>query len=630
MIARSTEARSAHEAAQARTPRAPRPLMRYERVRDFKPAPLIAYDFETTRIAAGTPRPLYLTAYDPALLYVDGAIDSMAHLRAILRARFLTPELLGARFVAWNANNFDAYFIAAALVMCDDLVIRPYLTKSKALRGLRILQRCDLGRSRAKGWEFVDGIAMLGLQGVSLAKFLANFAPDHAKLTGVIDFEREQFDAANPRHCEYALRDSVGLWHGMQRAQSILIERFNEGLGVTMGGACMKIFKAHIPDDVQIPQPRDAVVKLTREFAMRGGYCYCVNRYRGPVWKYDLNQAYAAAMREAALPCGFTQYLNRLPVDPGRAFLARVSAFRADNLIPFYYRTEIVGRIRSVFSGTEILDTWLTSIEIIQLQSEGWHIDVREAYAWQSSFTMREYVDKLEAGRMNCEGGPSGPIGTMLKMVGNHSYGKTVEQIEPLEFILASECPDDFMPYYADGDQPIAHTFFRFVEDQKARDYHQPQLGAFITAHVRMVVRRAALLNPAAWLYADTDCVIFSEDMGGALDIHPSRYGAWKIEESGAPYQIIGKKIYARLDGAADKRSAKGLNVKLLGAADFDAWFDGRPPEQIQVQRQNFLAVLQGLEMYRVQSRRGTSVDPAAVAKRIPPQLRKAAHAIQT
>jgi len=197
-------------------------------------------------------------------------------------------------------------------------------------------------------------------------------------------------------------------------------------------------------------------------------------------------------------------------------------------------------------------------------------------------------------------------------MVGNHSYGKTVEQIDPLEFVIANKCPEGYTPFYENNGVPIDHIFYRFVEDQRAKNYHQPQLGAFITAHVRMVVRRAALLNPQAWLYADTDCVVFAADVTDRLDIDAKRYGAWKIEESGAEYQIIAKKVYAQLNGS--KRSAKGLHVKKLDANDFQEWFDGTPPVQTQVQRQNFLAVLQGAEMFRAQIRHGTAVEKLRVS----------------
>lgn len=588
-----------------------RPFQRAAPKRELKIVPMVAYDFETTRIAAGTPRPLYITAYSEALkIRLESRIDSMVHLRAILLTHFLTPELEGVRFVGWNANNFDAYFVAAALLQGDGFVIRPYLTKSKAIRGLKVIAESDVENPKAKGWEFLDGMAMLGLAGVSLDKFTRNFAPEVAKLSGVIDWEREEFDADNPLHCAYAMRDSEGLYVAMQRAQSIMVEYFEQPLSPTMGAACIQIFRRYIPPKVAIRPLADALLGIVRSHVMRGGFCFCVDRYEGPVFKYDINQAYAAAMRDCRMPAGFASHTLGKINKYARTYIARISATHPKNRIPFYYKTEINGRIRAVFSQDHIADTWLTSIEVEQLKREGWNLTVYESYFWDDDFSMLEYVSRLERLRMTCEGGPSGPIGTMVKATGNHSYGKTVEQVEPVELVLANDCPVGFMPFAAGEDDIdesglLSHVWFRAV-DRIERDYHQPQLGAFITAHVRMVVRRAALLDPEAWLYADTDCVVFSRDVSDRLDIDPGRYGAWKVEESGAHYRIIAKKVYQALDDS--KRSAKGLNVRKLTPEDFSQWFNGNPPKQVQTQRQNFLKCMGGLDMYIERERSGTAI----------------------
>jgi hypothetical protein len=131
-----------------------------------------------------------------------------------------------------------------------------------------------------------------------------------------------------------------------------------------------------------------------------------------------------------------------------------------------------------------------------------------------------------------------------------------------------------------------------------------------------MVLRRVILLSPDNWLYSDTDCVVFDCDMTSKLDIDSSRYGAWKVEESGTVYQIIAKKVYASKEIKYDdkgrditERSSKGLSVKKLSESDFDRWIDGDPPEQEQTQRNNFLKVMQGAEMYRRQLRAGTAIE---------------------
>jgi len=582
-------------------------------VRAAKPIRLIGYDFETTRINVGTPRPVYLTAFAPDFTFAS-PIRDMEHLCSVLVNEFLTEENRGCKFVAWNGNRFDAYFISAALLCDDTFIIRPYLTSTNNVRGLRITKKGD--PEKAKGWEFLDGIAMLGLEGVTLEKLLANFAPEYRKLGELIDFETEEFDVHNPKHCEYAFRDSEGLYHAMQNAQSILLENFNAPLGVTMGGTCIKIFQSYLPRDIAISPLDYSCERTFREFVMRGGFCYCGRRYRGPIWKYDINQAYAAAMRESNLPCG-TYFYRKSGKPTGTTYIANVEARNRFNIIPFYYRTEVNGRIKSCFDNNVIKSTWLTSIEIEQLISEGWQITWNDSYEWNESFTMQEYVDRLELLRTTCEGGPSGPIGTMVKAVGNHSYGKTVEQIPPLEFLICNEPPEvddednQYSEYYDDNNNLMPNVWFRFQEQTTDKDYHAVHLGAFITASVRMKVRRAALLRPRSWLYADTDCVIFDSDVTALMDIDAKRYGAWKIEEQGAEYQIITKKVYTEIVKPMDKpkkRSAKGLNVKRLNGRDFDEWFNGSPPVQEQIQRQNFLMVMQGAEMFRRQVRRGTAV----------------------
>lgn len=529
-------------------------------------------------------------------------------MREILRREFLTDEYLGSAFVAWNANRFDVFFIAAALVADDDLIMYPYMTKSKTIRGLRILKRSEMNEKRPKAWEFLDGIAMTGLTALSLDKFVSNFAPDFPKMKGTIDFENEDFNPNNHLHKQYAARDSEGLYHAITHAQDILLEHFERDLSVTMGGAGIRIFQDHIPEQITISPLTDALHQAITEFAMRGGYCYCVRRYEGPVWKYDINQAYAAAMRETALPCGETMKVNFIPTRDC-PFVAYVKvAKQPKGKIPFYFKTTNGARTIAKFSATEISNTWLTSQEIRQLQSEGWHVEIGECYAWANHFTMKDYINRLEKIRMTCEGGPSGPIGTMVKAVGNHSYGKTVEIVSHQQFVISEDCPEGFVEYYDPlQPDPIEHVFWRFDEDRKPKDYHKPQIGAFITAHVRMVLRRAILQSPDTWLYADTDCVVFSSDVTPKLDIHAKRYGAWKIEEEGTIYQIIAKKVYRSLDDK--KRSAKGLNVKRLSSDHFQQWYEGEPPTQDQTQLNNFIRVMRGSEMYRKQTRKGTNVN---------------------
>ena len=245
-----------------------------------------------------------------------------------------------------------------------------------------------------------------------------------------------------------------------------------------------------------------------------------------------------------------------------------------------------------MFGLSRITDTWLTSLEYEQLKREGWNIKVLDSYFWDDTFTMTAYVNRLEALRRASPGGPNGAQGLMVKAVGNNSYGKTVETLDGIELLLSREQPEGFFEYQAETDE-LQHIWFKLNRPQP-REYHQPQIGSFITAHVRMVVRRGALTQPDAWIYADTDCLVFSQPV--ELPMDPIKYGLWKLEVNGEPYRFIQKKVYAKIGGG--DQHAKGLNVKRLSEADFEAWFNGKAPEQTQLQRNNFIKVMTGAAMF--------------------------------
>lgn len=580
------------------------------RQKDFslRRRPMVAYDLETTRIKAGeTPEPLYLTAFSD-LVSFSGRVKNVAHLFILIETHFLLPAHNRCRFVAWNGNNFDVYLIAQALLGSDDYIIRPYLTRSKNLRGLKVIRRAKWRNHKGKdvilSWEFLDGISMTGLVGNTLKKFLLQFAPDYGKLEGP-DFEAgEDFDYRNPAHVRYAERDSEGLYRGMMRYEDIVAEKFGMGLQPTCGNLGIKIFQMNMPIDATVWKPAFSALDAIRNQVLRGGYCFRARRHDGAIWKYDLNQAYAAAMRDAKLPSGKcfwnppVAWKTKGVINPyAAAYICRVRGRHPGNKVAFYCRN-MEGE--AVFATDEIPETWITSIEHKQLLAEGARLEVAEAYFWDETFSMKSFVNRLEEARMNAEGGPSGAIGTVIKNIGNHSYGKTVERLDGIEMVMALNCPEGFSHYQSENDK-LQCVWYKFATPVM-REYHQPQLGAFITAHVRMELRRAILLAPDAFLMADTDMAAFDRAVYG-LKIDPGKYGLWKVEVEGDPYLIVEKKVYASRDGKV--KHAKGMNVKRLTLEDFENWHAGKPPSQNQVQRTNFLAFAAGGVMFFGRKRDG-------------------------
>jgi hypothetical protein len=456
-------------------------------------------------------------------------------------------------------------------------------------------------------WEFLDGIAMTGVT-MKLEKFLDVFAPQFPKLSGAVDFEHEEFDPLNAKHVAYAERDSEGLWHGILRANQILLDTFGVPLQATIGNAGIRIFQQEMPAGVNVWSPPFRAMMAIREHAYRGGYCYLMGKYSGPTWKYDLNQAYAAAMREVDLPAGRAYAVRDF--EPGKCGVYRIIGSKKGNRIPFYYKP---APIAGAYVTEEMTDTWLTSIELEQLYAEGWTVQVIEGFAWEDSFRMTEFVNKLEVLRVGAVDGPNGALGLMCKSLGNNSYGKTCERMSGLDFRLALKKPEGYSRSIP-GDNEDALPFLWYqITKPMLRPYHQPQIAAFITAHVRMVVRRAALLAPDYFVYADTDCVVFKQHV--ELPFDAKIYGKWKVEVDGDEYAFITKKVYFSRNQYEDwVRKAKGLTISKLSYQDFVNWYDGSPPQQSQLQRRGFLSVVTGAEMFYNRQKVGQVLKKVALA----------------
>lgn len=578
-------------------------------IEEKKPdAKVIAYDLETTRIQDGTPDLLYITAYGENFNLSQPIIGKDSDARSkilcdILEQNFLTKENNGAMFIAWNGNKFDVYFLALALLNSDRWVLQPYLTASKQLRGIRIKEKRKTKSKKGKilQFQFLDGISMTGMVGTPLKKFLKTFAPNFQKLD--LDFETTNFNAKNKDHVKYAERDSEGLYHAMLKVREIIKTLTGNDLKPTIGNLAIRYFMDNLPADSDLKSPNDELKAILHGSVKRGGYCWAARQYHGPVWKYDINQAYAAALRDCALPSGQAIKTQTYVDDLPGIYHIELSREKKTK-VPFYYKDDVSAG--GFTDGKNKVETWVTSLEIEHLKLDGWKIKILNGYFWSSSFNMKLMVDKLEKLRHSDPEGPGGPLGTMVKAIGNNAYGKTLEQLWGSEFVFAAEQPDGYNPYDV-FDRSMSHVYVRQKKDFPKK-YHLPQIGVFVTAFVRCFVRAAALKESDAFLYADTDCLVFSKAVHH-LDVDTKRYGAWKQEAAGKKYIIIGKKCYLEIgDDGKTYAKAKGLITKNLTEETYHKWLKGELPIQVQIQRQNLLKFLGGAAMFKTLERKGTNV----------------------
>lgn len=582
-----------------------------------KLGPIVAWDLETSRIPMKAGDRLsvdlkYLTAFGAEGLIVSEPLADDKALAEYFETILFTPQRKRTRYVSWNGLRFDILLLFRAIVRhAPQYQIRPYVAGQGAIRGARV----SLTDNPKIWWELLDGMAMTYLK-IRLGKFVDMFAPDFPKLQSP-DWEHEDFDAKNDAHRRYAERDSEGLFHALHGVDTILENLTGRGLQCTIGNAGIKFFERSLPVEAAVAPVPDPLWEGLFAYALRGGYVYAKRQHDGPIYQYDINQAYAAAMR-TRLPNGRAIKTRR--EQPHFLGIYWVTIARAEpSPIPFYCKTE-AGPLECYGESTQTL---ITSTEIEMLRKWGWTVDVQGGWTWRDAFSMTAMVDKLEHLRQTCEGGPAGPFGQIVKAVGNHSYGKTTERMSREQITIAADCPEGHIPWRPE-DPDLAGFWVTLDDDPRSRKrYHRPHIGAFITAHVRMKLYDAVMAAPEGFLKADTDSIAFDRPVAH-LDVHPSRYGAWKLEYAGNRGIVIGKKCYLVVEserrvtagisdverrkenrGRPPHSVCKGLNVRRLTLADYEAWLaTGEPPIQVMIQTLGWKSSLGG-ERYRIQERHG-------------------------
>lgn len=562
----------------------------------------ISFDLESTRIEAGTPTPLYLSVCDESGARGYACIGWSAFLETIVSV-LLTDENRGVRFVGYNSNKFDAFLIAHALKADPNYLVEPWMTKAGALRGMRVRSTTD----KRKSWIFSDAMAMTGFLG-KLADYTDAFAPTFTKES--IDILN--FDPFDETHQRYAINDARILHEANNVAFASAEKVAQTSVQNTIGKMGISYFQANMPKDVLVWRvPKSAETALDE--TVRGGYVYCDHRYHGPIWKYDLNQAYAAAMR-MPLPSG--RCARSFEYEPGVLGMYLATISRETRTVPFYIHDTETNT--SLSTHGEPVRGWILSNELEFLQETGWTIDVHDGWVWTNCFDMSEMVNHLEYERSHCDGGPKGPLGLMIKAIGNNSFGKTLEEHDGIRMVFAAEKPGKDYKEFRAEDENFKHIWFTTEKTHNER-YHMKQIGSFITSYVRIWLMKTALKNADAFLYADTDCVAFSQDMTAELDIDVARYGAFKVEASGERYGLIAKKTYwhdtddVKRPGYPVESRCKGLNPTLITTLDWHRWYrTGVPPEQHQVQRLNVIRTIETGIMFRNYDRKGSRAMPMA------------------
>lgn len=304
--------------------------------------------------------------------------------------------------------------------------------------------------------------------------------------------------------------------------------------------------------------------------AYRGGFTYADPRFtktiQGEGAVYDVNSLYPSVMYSQPMPYGEPQfvpgYVEPTASRPLVIFSVTFTAKLKRDHIPCI---QIKGNSR--FAPTEYLRniTEPTTLMVTdvdwKLYNDHYDIDVLEyGGGWRFKAVegvFKEYIDKWS--KIKAES--TGAMRELAKLMLNSLYGK---------FASNPNVRSKF-PYLAE-DGSVKYR--KGPEEQRAPVY--TAVGVYITSYARDLTVRAAQAHYGVFAYADTDSLhLLTTEPPAALEIHPSKLGAWKHEYDfdAALYMRAKAYLERHADGTYTNRIA-GLPEHLSGGLTFD---DVRP-----------------------------------------------------
>jgi hypothetical protein len=388
-----------------------------------------------------------------------------------------------------------------------------------------------------------------------LADLTAKFAPDHAKLSGVIDFATETFNTHDPKHMEYALRDSESLALAMYQLNATIETLYGVPMGHTTAGTAVKAWRRTLEDPIFTHRPS---MDFCRK-AYYGGLVFLTDtNTHANCTTIDINSSYPNVMQKYGVPYG-------TPIQTKKFYHKQYPAIyhctitAPDNLIiPIIPSRNAQGATRWL-SGT--LETYATNAELHFALAHGYtDLIIHDGVVWENfCFPFEDFVEKAKAIRAQFKGTPSE---TLAKLIQNSLYGKMGTRQERKEVFIPVTSAD-----IGPDDVPMDDAQIYWIRNTFDEDILcNPAWAAFITAHGRLELLRNAydIIGVEHCLYGDTDSLTAKEsaDLSG-VDIG-NEYGQFKIEKHWTEYRAIAPKVYAGcLDSGEWVGACKGIPLKI-------------------------------------------------------------------
>ena len=432
----------------------------------------------------------------------------------------------------------------------------------------------------------------LCLFNMSLEQVAEAFCPELPKLTGTIDFEKEDFNPENDNHIAYVFRDCDIVLLAYERFAKNMAEVFGSPLGITAGGTAINAFRTTIPEGhvyYRVGEEADAFIRK----AYYGGLVLPGRNIGnwGAVGSIDVNGAYAYQMARHEFPIGTpTGTLRYVPGYIG--FYHCVACVPATVFDTYGYNPVPRRDSGGLVWPTGTFETYISSIEMEYAQERGCTFDVLCGYIFtRTEHVFGPFIEKCQ----QMELAENGKYKPTIKLNRNALYGKFGAKSEHDTIIFASESPKsgNFIGFTLKDTGAMVEGMYTTKEKSDA-DYMIIQWAALITAYERLYVMgfiEEAYKRGAKNVYCDTDSVkcdlaiLVSMVEDGFVPMG-NKYGEFKLEDICSEFIVLGSKCFY---GELEKPDKKG-NSKIVKAK-------GIPTKQIKKRaKETYVEAMEALE----------------------------------
>ena len=291
----------------------------------------------------------------------------------------------------------------------------------------------------------------------------------------------------------------------------------------------------------------------------RGGWTYCKTDKKekdlGKVVSLDVNSLYPWAM-----------YDNLLPVGEGVPFRGE---YEFDPLYPLYImQVQLNFEIKkdhlptiqikdSFYNSTEWLESSDYNYPVICVTNVDWEL-IKDHYdlynveilgGWKfkgEKDLFKNYIDYWMGEKIKAEEENNPSMRSIAKLMLNNLYGK---------FGSKPYAREKYPVFDRDG-------FLHLVDSELTeKDPVYVPIASFITSYARDKTIRTAQSLYDRFIYSDTDSIhLLGWEIPDNVEVHPTKLGAWKIEDYSIRSRFIGAKCYYK-DLVFDDEVVKSVTV---------------------------------------------------------------------